>query len=244
MKDFFKEIKDDTEEIHKLESLRLSVIEKENKTPSSPKTTRKRRSRMSRSPTFQGPRVQIRKKYNTRSRKRKLDDEDTEENYDELYDGKDILVSKKSSSIKVMFRWSRPVQRDIDLMKSESEESDSEESYQEIYVPKKRKSYKMAKSTYDPSSIPSPDEITQRMLDNIAVRASGKTYDAINGSSCHQCRQKTKDTKTVCRSGECIGVRGQFCGPCLRGRYGESAREALKDPVSFFHSAVAFLIFI
>ena len=36
--------------------------------------------------------------------------------------------------------------------------------------------------------------------------------------------------KTVCRSGKCHGVRGQFCGVCLRNRYGECARTALKDP--------------
>lgn len=47
------------------------------------------------------------------------------------------------------------------------------------------------------------------------------------------CRQKTLDTKTICRSGSCVGVRGQFCGPCLKNRYGESAEEALKDPVIF-----------
>jgi hypothetical protein len=46
-------------------------------------------------------------------------------------------------------------------------------------------------------------------------------------------RQKTLDTKTMCRSGNCVGVRGQFCGPCLKNRYGESAEEALKDPVIF-----------
>ena len=52
------------------------------------------------------------------------------------------------------------------------------------------------------------------------------------GSTCHQCRQKTTDTKTNCRNPECQGVRGQFCGPCLRNRYGEEVRDALLDPVS------------
>ena len=46
----------------------------------------------------------------------------------------------------------------------------------------------------------------------------------------HQCRQKTVDTKTICRSGDCVGVRGQFCGRCLEIRYGEDAREALMNP--------------
>lgn len=51
------------------------------------------------------------------------------------------------------------------------------------------------------------------------------------GSTCHQCRQKTIDTKTNCRNPECVGVRGQFCGPCLRNRYGEEVRDALLNPV-------------
>lgn len=51
------------------------------------------------------------------------------------------------------------------------------------------------------------------------------------GSTCHQCRQKTVDTKTCCRSEDCRGIQGQFCGPCLRNRYGEDVKKALLDPV-------------
>lgn len=72
-------------------------------------------------------------------------------------------------------------------------------------------------------------EVTQEHIDNISKRALDKVYSPV-GTSCHQCRQKTKDTKTFCRSGMCAGVRGQFCGPCLDGRYGESVAEALRDP--------------
>ncbi|KAM6451103.1 cell division cycle-associated 7-like protein isoform 7-T7 [Liasis olivaceus] len=50
------------------------------------------------------------------------------------------------------------------------------------------------------------------------------------GSTCHQCRQKTIDTKTICHNEDCGGVRGQFCGPCLRNRYGEDVKSALLDP--------------
>ena len=57
-----------------------------------------------------------------------------------------------------------------------------------------------------------------------------KVYKSIKYIICHQCRQKTVDMKTVCRSGYCVGVRGQFCGRCLALRYGEDAREALMDP--------------
>lgn len=55
---------------------------------------------------------------------------------------------------------------------------------------------------------------------------------SLQGSSCHQCRQKTLDTKTICRSGFCVGAKGQFCGPCLKNRYGEDVRTVLLDPVS------------
>ena len=34
------------------------------------------------------------------------------------------------------------------------------------------------------------------------------------GSTCHQCRQKTIDTKTICRNQECMGVRGQVRHTC------------------------------
>ncbi|XP_048086412.1 cell division cycle-associated 7-like protein isoform X1 [Alosa alosa] len=74
------------------------------------------------------------------------------------------------------------------------------------------------------------EDITEDDLTNVADRASDKILDKENGSTCHQCRQKTLDTKTVCRSPDCVGVKGQFCGPCLRNRYGEDVRTALLDP--------------
>lgn len=77
--------------------------------------------------------------------------------------------------------------------------------------------------------IRSVDDITDEDLDNIAASSTGKTYDTHYGTSCHQCRQKTIDQKTICRADQCYGVRGQFCGPCLKNRYGEDATEALKD---------------
>ncbi|XP_071531860.1 uncharacterized protein Zmynd8 isoform X3 [Panulirus ornatus] len=75
-----------------------------------------------------------------------------------------------------------------------------------------------------------PEEVTKEMLDRVATKPKEKMHDQENGTSCHQCRQKTSDTKTICRSGKCVGLRGFFCGPCLRTRYGEDARKALLDP--------------
>ncbi|XP_070332109.1 cell division cycle-associated protein 7 isoform X2 [Odocoileus virginianus] len=74
------------------------------------------------------------------------------------------------------------------------------------------------------------DEITEEELENICNNSREKIYNRSLGSTCHQCRQKTIDTKTNCRNPECWGVRGQFCGPCLRNRYGEEVRDALLDP--------------
>ncbi|KAM4684713.1 cell division cycle-associated 7-like protein isoform 1-T1 [Amazona ochrocephala] len=74
------------------------------------------------------------------------------------------------------------------------------------------------------------EDITEEDLDNIAITVKDKIYDKVLGSTCHQCRQKTTDTKTVCRNHDCGGVRGQFCGPCLRNRYGEDVKSALLDP--------------
>ncbi|KAM7384151.1 hypothetical protein PAMA_011478 [Pampus argenteus] len=91
---------------------------------------------------------------------------------------------------------------------------------------KNRKS-QSRRSQYEVKSV---DEITKEDLDNIAFRSKDKIWDKVNGSSCHQCRQKTLDTKTVCRSGFCVGGKGQFCGPCLKNRYGEDVRTVLLDP--------------
>ncbi|XP_068924527.1 cell division cycle-associated protein 7 isoform X2 [Petaurus breviceps papuanus] len=74
------------------------------------------------------------------------------------------------------------------------------------------------------------EEITEEELENICMSSRDKIYNRSLGSTCHQCRQKTIDTKTNCRNPECFGVRGQFCGPCLRNRYGEEVKIALLDP--------------
>lgn len=71
-----------------------------------------------------------------------------------------------------------------------------------------------------PVAVVPVEEITEAYLNNIASKSTRKTYSQ-SGTSCHQCRQKTLDSKSYCRSGRCVGVRGQFCGPCLSNRYGE-----------------------
>ncbi|KAF7208077.1 cell division cycle-associated protein 7 isoform X1 [Nothobranchius furzeri] len=74
------------------------------------------------------------------------------------------------------------------------------------------------------------EDIKDDELQLVADNMTDKVYNSATGSTCHQCRQKTIDTKTCCRSEDCRGIRGQFCGPCLRNRYGEDVRKALLDP--------------
>uniref|UniRef100_A0AAQ4RJ32 Zinc-finger domain-containing protein n=1 Tax=Gasterosteus aculeatus aculeatus TaxID=481459 RepID=A0AAQ4RJ32_GASAC len=97
----------------------------------------------------------------------------------------------------------------------------------EVGGKRRRRSRGSRRSHY---AVRSVDDITQEDLDNIAHRSKDKIWDKDTGSSCHQCRQKTLDTKTVCRSGFCVGGKGQFCGPCLKNRYGEEVRDVLLDP--------------
>ncbi|XP_025425576.1 uncharacterized protein LOC112694352 [Sipha flava] len=72
-------------------------------------------------------------------------------------------------------------------------------------------------------------DVTQEMLNNIAYKTSGKILSD-NGTTCHQCRQKTLDQKSCCRNKLCVGVRGMFCGFCLGNRYGEDVADVLQNP--------------
>ncbi|XP_053312024.1 cell division cycle-associated protein 7-like [Spea bombifrons] len=74
------------------------------------------------------------------------------------------------------------------------------------------------------------EEITEDDLKSVADTVKEKVYNSVHGSTCHQCRQKTIDTKSNCRNVDCQGIRGQFCGPCLRNRYGEDVKKVLLDP--------------
>ncbi|XP_055077646.1 cell division cycle-associated protein 7-like [Periophthalmus magnuspinnatus] len=71
------------------------------------------------------------------------------------------------------------------------------------------------------------EDITEEELELVADNMTEKVYNKVSGSTCHQCRQKTIDTKTCCRNEGCRGIQGQFCGPCLRNRYGEDVKKAL-----------------
>jgi len=100
---------------------------------------------------------------------------------------------------------------------------------EEEYTPAKRRRHVHHHGHEPNEDIRTPESITEEDLANVATCVSDKVYSQ-SGTTCHQCRQKTTDQKTICRSGRCHGVRGFFCGVCLKNRYGEDAREALKDP--------------
>jgi len=111
------------------------------------------------------------------------------------------------------------------------EYSDYDSDDYEIYEAAKKKKSNISKVSKDANvGVLMPEDITETMLNKVCDRFGEKKYDQVIGTSCHQCRQKTTDMKTVCRSGECVGVRGQFCGRCLTLRYGEDARESLMNP--------------
>ncbi|XP_061827594.2 cell division cycle-associated protein 7a isoform X1 [Nerophis lumbriciformis] len=100
--------------------------------------------------------------------------------------------------------------------------------FEEVDEPPRRRSFNGTKAL--PHVVRPVEEVTQEELEGICYNVREKIYHTVNGSTCHQCRQKTIDTKTNCRHEECVGVRGQFCGPCLRNRYGEEVRDALLNP--------------
>nr|XP_033324850.1 cell division cycle-associated protein 7-like [Megalopta genalis] len=235
--EFFKDLKSQSNELKELKSKYNDTENLENEPP---KKRRRTISSAIADDNFKvnNVRLEFRKRYNTRSRSKTKTKDDSDE------------PRKNRPKLQVLFPWAKPFQRSLDLMKmgvcdvdqeneqngsnDDSDDNNTDDDYDEhddddVYRPR-RKGYKVFKAPYDPDSIPSVDEITVHMLNNIAEKSSGKQYCKVKGTCCHQCRQKTLDTKTVCRSGVCIGIRGQFCGPCLRGRYGESALDALKDP--------------
>jgi len=71
---------------------------------------------------------------------------------------------------------------------------------------------------------------------NVVDRVSNKVYSH-DGTTCDQCRQETTDMKTLCRSGNCAGLRGYFCGVCLLNRYGQDARRLSKTQTGCVHRA-------
>ena len=49
-----------------------------------------------------------------------------------------------------------------------------------------------------------PEDVTEAMLNKVCERFGEKVYNQTIGTTCHQCRQKTTDTKTICRFLLCL----------------------------------------
>nr|BAE39775.1 unnamed protein product [Mus musculus] len=130
----------------------------------------------------------------------------------------------------------------LGALPTEEEEEEEEEEEDKYMLVRQRKSMDSYINDDDvprsrrPGSMTLPhiirpvEEVTEEEIRNICSNSREKIYNRSLGSTCHQCRQKTTDTKTNCRNPDCWGIRGQFCGPCLRNRYGEEVKDALLDP--------------
>ncbi|XP_042041859.1 uncharacterized protein LOC121787243 [Salvia splendens] len=54
----------------------------------------------------------------------------------------------------------------------------------------------------------------------------GRIYDSVNGKTCHQCRQKTRDFTAACKNqNKNKPCTIMYCHKCLLNRYGEKAEE-------------------
>ncbi|KAL0593778.1 Cell division cycle-associated protein 7 [Plecturocebus cupreus] len=59
------------------------------------------------------------------------------------------------------------------------------------------------------------EEITEEGLENICSNSREKIHNRSLGSSCHQCRQKTIDTKTNCRNPDCWALEDSSVAPAF-----------------------------
>jgi len=60
----------------------------------------------------------------------------------------------------------------------------------------------------------------------------GRIYDSVNGTTCHQCRQKTMDEKSnCCKAEENQLSKHRYCRSCLKNRYNLDLDEVLKNTV-------------
>jgi len=135
------------------------------------------------------------------------------------------LVNQDKKETLGTIEWDNP---EADKRKRLAEE---DSDYEDEDQPQRKRRCHPNRWAVDPNAeVLMPDQVTPKMLANISYSSTGKVYNTSTGTTCHQCRQKTTDQKTVCRSGQCSGVRGMFCGRCLQNRYGEEATEALMNP--------------
>ncbi|XP_022093131.1 cell division cycle-associated 7-like protein [Acanthaster planci] len=172
-----------------------------------------------RSPLFQRPSL-----IQTTRQKRRA--ETGEEDEVKVYvDDEDLFPVKEGEKLIIKFG---PTFKKSSLDSGNDSDSDFEvyeDEVEELPTPTKRR-----RLNRPHEAARQPEDITEEELQMVAECVRDKKYNAEVGTTCHQCRQKTIDMKTICRYDGCTGVRGQFCGPCLRNRYGEDAKAALLNP--------------
>lgn len=70
-----------------------------------------------------------------------------------------------------------------------------------------------------------------RMNKKMMNTNGSRVYDSLNGTTCHQCRQKTMDPKSICvNSNVEPSGKHKYCRTCLKNRYHEDLDEILKNP--------------
>merc|ERR1719186_251888 len=80
------------------------------------------------------------------------------------------------------------------------EASDYDEEDYQNYETKAKKRTNNGRSHIDANEgVLMPEDITPSMLKKVADKFGKKVYNQNIGTTCHQCRQKTVDTKTICR---------------------------------------------
>ena len=76
-----------------------------------------------------------------------------------------------------------------------------------------------------------PSELNGTRVNRKYFSSKGAKYDPVNGTTCHQCRQKTIDEKSKCKNATCEPLgRHRFCRSCLKTRYHENLDEVLLNP--------------
>ncbi|XP_038065768.1 cell division cycle-associated 7-like protein [Patiria miniata] len=180
-----------------------------------------RKARLS-TPLFARPSI-----IRTRGQKRRAETGEEDEVKVYVDDDEDLFPVKEGEKLIIKFG---PTLKKSSLGSGNDSDSDFEvyedDEMEELPTPTKRRRL----NNRPREAVKRPEDITEEELRMVAECVRDKKYNTEVGTSCHQCRQKTIDMKTICRDDGCTGVRGQFCGPCLRNRYGEDAKAALLNP--------------
>jgi hypothetical protein len=74
-----------------------------------------------------------------------------------------------------------------------------EDDYKENEAPRNKRWVPRSGQTDPNVDVVMPENVTEEMLDRVCDQYGSKTYNQSSGTTCHQCRQKTTDMKSICR---------------------------------------------